>query len=102
MVLVVANISTRGHYNSKETHFMQEDKGDSWQGGTEPYGPAVGILPKDSQSLSLSLFFSFFFLGLARGMWKFPGQRSNPHHSSDHTLTGCTTGDLQDSQSLDH
>ena len=36
--------------------------------------------------VSLLVFFFFFFLGFfghAHGMWKFPGQDSNPCHSSD-------------------
>lgn len=46
---------------------------------------------------SLSLFWLFFFFFLlfdhALGMWKFPGQEWNPHHSSNNakSLTHCTT-----------
>lgn len=43
-----------------------------------------------------------FSPGCARGMWKFPGQGSNPGHSSDlsrcrdtRSLTRCASGDLQ-------
>ena len=47
-------------------------------------------------------FFFFFFFGSTHGMWKFPGQASNLHHSSDlsrcsdHTgsLTPCTTREI--------
>ena len=34
-------------------------------------------------SLSLFFFFVFVFFGHVCGMWKFLGQGSNPHHSSD-------------------
>ena len=48
-----------------------------------------------------SFFFSFF--GLAHGMWKFPSQGLNPHHSGNlshcsgntTSLTCCSTGELQ-------
>ena len=46
--------------------------------------------------------FFFFFFGCAHRMWKFLGQGSNPHHSSDQSycsdcagsLTCCTQGNL--------
>ena len=48
--------------------------------------------------LSDNLFFFFFFFGHICGMWKFPGQGSNPCHSSNpshcsenaRSLTCCT------------
>ena len=33
--------------------------------------------------ISTSFLFSFFLFGLAHGMWKCPGQGSNPYHSSN-------------------
>ena len=42
-------------------------------------------------------FFFFFFFGHAHGVWKFPGQGSNPCHRSDNAKAPihCSTRELQ-------
>lgn len=46
------------------------------------------------QQGSYTLMMLFFFLGLALGMWKFPGQGPNPRHSGDNTGS-LTCGSLK-------
>ena len=68
-------------------------KEELWEGDDSWFWPRT-------QSLARSLF--FFFPGRAWGMWKFPGQGSNPCHSSNlgccnnntRSLADCTTREL--------
>ena len=48
------------------------------------------------QSMQFNTFYFILFFGRTCGMKKFPGQGSNPCHSSDNTesLTGCATEEL--------
>jgi len=45
------------------------------------------------------IYFFFFFFGHTHGMWKLPGQESNPRHSSDNTnsITARPPGNSQTS-----
>ena len=62
----------------------------TWQGRTS------------SQSFSPEPFIYLYIFGLTWGLWKFPGQGSNPHHRSNprhrndntRSLTCCTTREL--------
>lgn len=74
-------------------------------------GRDIGTGPPGGVQVSLlqmwvsesSLFFLFFFFFCIRGVQKFPGKGSNPHHSSDPShcgdsakfLTHCTTRELR-------
>ena len=57
-----------------------------------------------AQCLACDRRFFFLFSGHAHGIWKFPGQGSNLHHSSDWghcsdnagSLNCCATGELLD------
>ena len=78
--------------------------------GAPPSGTNHG--DKDQNSIPLrALHLNFFFkiFGHDLGIWKFLGQRSNPHHSSDPThssdnarsLASCASRELQGHSTLD-
>ena len=50
----------------------------------------------------LSHLISFFFFGRTHGMWKFPGQRMNPYHSSDLSHCSDNAGSLTQLVSRSH